>query len=338
MLTEHGSHEPLAIVGIGCRFPGGADSAESSVELAVQRNRRHLRRPRNTLERRAISRSRIRRRSARSSPDEADSSARSINSIPSSSGCRRARRTRSIRSSASCCTPRGRRWKTAGIPADGLAGTDVGVFVGGFTLDYQLLQNQGRTSRYRFKSHSATGMMMTMLANRISHAFDFRGPSMTIDTACSGSLVAVHLAAQSIWNGECDLALAGGVNIMIGPNTAIAESKSGFLSPEGRSKAFDDSADGYARGRRRRDRRHQTASAGARRRRRDLRTDPRHGGVPGRPHRRHHRASRGSPRSCHQDGSSTSGCPARPRSATSKRTAPERPSATPSRCGRSQVR
>ena len=135
-----------------------------------------------------------------------------------------------------------------GIPADSLAGTDVGVFVGGFTLDYQLLQNQGRTSRYRFKSHSATGMMMTMLANRISHAFDFRGPSMTVDTACSGSLVAVHLAAQSIWNGECELALAGGVNIMIGPNTAIAESKSGFLSPQGRSRAFDDSADGYARG------------------------------------------------------------------------------------------
>ncbi len=135
-----------------------------------------------------------------------------------------------------------------GICAESLAGTDVGVFVGGFTLDYQLLQNQGRTSRYRFKAHSATGMMMTMLANRISYAFDFRGPSMTIDTACSSSLVAVHLASQSIWNGECDLALAGGVNIMIGPNTAIAESKSGFLAPDGRCKAFDQSADGYARG------------------------------------------------------------------------------------------
>ncbi|WP_343061793.1 type I polyketide synthase [Mycobacterium vicinigordonae] len=135
-----------------------------------------------------------------------------------------------------------------GIPADALAGTDVGVFVGGFTLDYQLLQNQGRTSRYRLKTHSATGMMMTMLANRISFTFDFRGPSMTVDTACSSSLVAVHLAAQSIWNGECHLAVAGGVNIMIGPNTAIAESKSGFLSPEGRCKAFDVSADGYARG------------------------------------------------------------------------------------------
>ncbi|UUO01999.1 type I polyketide synthase [Mycolicibacterium novocastrense] len=122
------------------------------------------------------------------------------------------------------------------------------MFIGGFTLDYQLLQNQGRGSRYQFKTHSAAGMMMTMLANRISFAFDFRGPSMTIDTACSSSLVAVHLAAQSIWNGESQLALAGGVNIMIGPNTAIAESKSGFLSPDGRCKAFDQSADGYARG------------------------------------------------------------------------------------------
>ncbi|AFM19068.1 polyketide synthase family protein [Mycolicibacterium chubuense NBB4] len=135
-----------------------------------------------------------------------------------------------------------------GIPAETLTGTDVGVFIGGFTLDYQLLQNQGRTSRFRFKPHSATGMMMTMLANRISYTFDFRGPSMTIDTACSGSLVAVHLAAQSLWNGECHLALAGGVNIMVGPNTAVAESKSGFLSPDGRCKAFDESADGYARG------------------------------------------------------------------------------------------
>lgn len=131
---------------------------------------------------------------------------------------------------------------------DRLAGSDVGVFVGGFTLDYQLLQNSGIYGRYHLHTHSATGMMMTMLANRLSFAFDFRGPSLTVDTACSGSLVAVHLAAQSIWNGECTMALAGGVNLMISPNMTIAETKSGFLSPGGRCRTFDAGADGYARG------------------------------------------------------------------------------------------
>ncbi len=91
-------------------------------------------------------------------------------------------------------------------------------------------------------------MMMTMLANRLSYSFDFRGPSLAVDTACSGSLVAVHLAAQAIWNGECSLALAGGVNVMLAPNMTIAESKGGFLAPDGRCKTFDASANGYARG------------------------------------------------------------------------------------------
>ncbi|GAB3109628.1 type I polyketide synthase [Streptomyces calidiresistens] len=136
----------------------------------------------------------------------------------------------------------------AGQAAERLAGSDTGVFIGGFTLDYKLLQNYGVQSRYELQSHSATGMMMTMLANRLSYSFDFRGPSLAVDTACSGSLVAVHLAAQSIWNGECSLALAGGANVMIAPNMTIAESKGGFLAPDGRCKAFDASANGYARG------------------------------------------------------------------------------------------
>ncbi|WP_369212146.1 type I polyketide synthase, partial [Streptomyces flavofungini] len=135
-----------------------------------------------------------------------------------------------------------------GQVVDDLARSDTGVFMGGFTLDYQLLQNYGVHSRYELQSHSATGMMMTMLANRLSYAFDFRGPSLAVDTACSGSLVAVHLAARSLWSGECSLAIAGGVNVMIAPNMTIAESKGGFLSPDGRCKTFDASADGYARG------------------------------------------------------------------------------------------
>ncbi len=247
MSTERGGQAPLAIVGIGCRLPGGADSTQSLWTLLC-----------NEIDATCVV------------PESRWNADRYHDPNPAKVGKIVTRRGGFLREidqfdpqffgmsprEAHSLDPQQRlllhaTWEAledGGIPADGLAGTDVGVFIGGFTLDYQLLQNQGRTSRYRFKSHSATGMMMTMLANRISHAFDFRGPSMTIDTACSGSLVAVHLAAQSIWHGECDLAIAGGVNIMIGPNTAIAESKSGFLSPEGRSKAFDDSADGYARG------------------------------------------------------------------------------------------
>ncbi|KAB8142876.1 type I polyketide synthase [Chloroflexia bacterium SDU3-3] len=136
----------------------------------------------------------------------------------------------------------------AGLVADRLEGSDTGVFIGGFTLDYQLMQNFGVYSRYELQAHSATGMMMTMLANRISYVFGFHGPSMAVDTACSGSLVAVHLACQSIWNGECSLAIAGGANAMIAPTMTIAESKGGFLSPDGRCKTFDASANGYARG------------------------------------------------------------------------------------------
>ena len=135
-----------------------------------------------------------------------------------------------------------------GQVAERLAGSNTGVFIGGFTLDYQLMQNFGVFSRYELQTHSATGMMMTMLANRISYVFGFHGPSMAVDTACSGSLVAVHLACQSIWNGECSLALAGGANVMIAPTMTIAESKGGFLSPDGRCKAFDAAANGYARG------------------------------------------------------------------------------------------
>ncbi|WP_304119065.1 type I polyketide synthase, partial [Mycolicibacterium bacteremicum] len=239
--------EPLAIVGVGCRLPGGAESADSFWRMlcdevdatgevpATRWNAARYHDPNPAKMGKVVTR----RGGFLAEIDQFDPQFFGISPREAHSLDPQQRLLLEVTWQA---------FEDGGIPVDGLAGTDVGVFVGGFTLDYQLLQNQGRTSRYRFKPHSATGMMMTMLANRISHAFDFRGPSMTIDTACSSSLVAVHLAAQAIWTGECELAVAGGVNIMVGPNTAIAESRSGFLSPQGRSRAFDDAADGYARG------------------------------------------------------------------------------------------
>jgi acyl transferase domain-containing protein/acyl carrier protein len=128
-----------------------------------------------------------------------------------------------------------------------LTGSRTGVFMGAFTLDYKVLQFS-ESNRHLVDSHTATGAMMTLVANRLSYVFDLRGPSVALDTACSSSLVAVHLACQSIWNGECSLALAGGVNVMCKPDYTIAESKAGMLSPDGRSKAFDASANGYVRG------------------------------------------------------------------------------------------
>ncbi len=247
MLAEHGAHTPLAIVGIGCQFPGGADTPESYWNLLCSETdaTRTVPETRWNAEKyhdpnpAKVGKMVTRRGGFLSEIDQFDPQFFGIS--PREANLLDPQQRLLLRAT----------WEAledGGLSAESLAGTEVGVFVGGFTLDYQLLQNQGRTSRYRFKTHSATGMMMTMLANRISYAFDFRGPSMTVDTACSSSLVAVHLAALSIWNGESDIALAGGVNIIIGPNTAIAESKSGFLSPDGRCKAFDESADGYARG------------------------------------------------------------------------------------------
>ncbi|AXG79018.1 non-ribosomal peptide synthetase/type I polyketide synthase [Streptomyces paludis] len=130
-------------------------------------------------------------------------------------------------------------------PAE-LAGSDVGVFVGAFTLDYKILQFSDLAFE-TLAAHTATGTMMTMVSNRVSYCFDFRGPSVSLDTACSSSLVAVHLACESLSRGETSLALAGGTLLHMAPQYTIAETKGGFLSPDGRSRAFDASADGYVR-------------------------------------------------------------------------------------------
>ncbi len=126
-----------------------------------------------------------------------------------------------------------------------LTGTSVGVFVGLSTNDYAQLQAMrgGASDGYRI-----TGSAVSIAANRISHHFDFRGPSLAIDTACSSSLVAVHLACRSLRDEECELAVAGGVNLILLPEVFASFAKAGFLSPGGRCRTFDAGADGYVRG------------------------------------------------------------------------------------------
>jgi len=132
----------------------------------------------------------------------------------------------------------------AGMPAKQLSGTQTGVFVGISTNDYGqwLLSGPEAVGTY-----TTTGLASTMVANRLSYLLNLRGPSVAIDTACSSSLVAVHLACQSLREGESEVAIAGGVNLILRPELTIGFSKLTALSPDGRCKTFDASANGFVR-------------------------------------------------------------------------------------------
>jgi acyl transferase domain-containing protein/Zn-dependent alcohol dehydrogenase/NADP-dependent 3-hydroxy acid dehydrogenase YdfG len=137
-------------------------------------------------------------------------------------------------------------FEDAGEPPSHHAGARTGVFIGGFMMDHLTLKADLR-DRDRITTHSATAATLTMLSNRLSYVFDLRGPSVSLDTACSSSLVAIHQACQSIWVNESDAALAGGVNILLSPQTQITMAKGRFLSKTGRCQAFSENADGYVR-------------------------------------------------------------------------------------------
>lgn len=133
----------------------------------------------------------------------------------------------------------------AGQKPEHLAGTKTGVFMGINGFDYYTLLMDNPAQN--MDAYVGTGNTNCIAANRISYLFDFTGPSLGIDTACSSSLVAVHLACQSIWNGDSSLALAGGVRIILSPWIAVSFGKAGFMAPDGRCKAFDSRANGYVR-------------------------------------------------------------------------------------------
>ena len=133
----------------------------------------------------------------------------------------------------------------AGAVPEDLRGSRTGVYMGGFTLDYMIQQFADAKG---MDTHTAVGTMMTMLSNRISYAYDFHGPAMTIDTACSSSVVALHEACEALRSDTCDMALAGAVELIYEPAYYIAESKGSLLSPDGLSRSFDADANGYVRG------------------------------------------------------------------------------------------
>ncbi|KOV87892.1 type I polyketide synthase [Nocardia sp. NRRL S-836] len=134
----------------------------------------------------------------------------------------------------------------AGVAPTALHGTATGVFVGAMADDYAVLTARGGTGA--ITRHTLTGLNRGMLANRVSHALGLHGPSLTVDSGQSSSLVAVHLACESLRRGECELALVTGVNLNLAPDSTIRVERLGALSPDGRSYTFDARANGYVRG------------------------------------------------------------------------------------------
>jgi acyl transferase domain-containing protein/predicted O-methyltransferase YrrM len=134
----------------------------------------------------------------------------------------------------------------AGIAPSRLAGTKTGVFVGICNGDYS--QVALNSPREKISPYFAPGLSHAVAAGRISYVLGFQGPSMAVDTSCSASLVAAHLACQSLRLGECNAALAGGVNLILNPDITIALSQSRMMAPDGRCKAFSESANGFVRG------------------------------------------------------------------------------------------
>lgn len=138
--------------------------------------------------------------------------------------------------------------EVAGLAPDRVSGSATGVFIGIGGTDYSKIHTQDENYFRYIDAHVGTGNALSIAANRLSYVLDLRGPSVALDSACSSSTFGIHTAVQSLRNRECDAALAGGVNLILSPETTIAFSKAHMLSPDGRCRPFDAAANGYVRG------------------------------------------------------------------------------------------
>jgi 3-oxoacyl-(acyl-carrier-protein) synthase/SAM-dependent methyltransferase len=237
-------HEPIAIIGMGCRFPG-AQTPEEFWRL-LDEGRTAIREvPSDRWENELLfdadrdAPGRIAIRAAGFLDDIAGFDAAFFGIAPRE---------------AASMDPQQRlllevAWEAlenAGVPPDRLANTATGVFVGQCNADYlQRLLWRGDAA---IDGYLASGTSPSVTSGRLAYCLGLRGPALTVDTSCSASLVALHLACRSLRSGETRVALAAGVNLMCAPETSIALSKAHMLAPDGRSKAFDAAADGLGRG------------------------------------------------------------------------------------------
>ena len=237
--------EPIAIIGTGCKFAGSSSSPSRLWEL--------LSKPRDVASRPPANRFNI---DAYYHPDGGNHGTTSTTEsyfMSEDIGSFDASFFNISAAEAKILDPQQRllletvyeSLEAAGLRLEALQGSRTGVFCGVMSADWeQILTLDNKV----IPPYAATGMARNNLANRVSYFFDWTGPSMSIDTACSASLVAVHQAVAALHQGQCTLAAAVGVNLLLSPITYISTTKMQMLSPNGRSRMWDDKADGYARG------------------------------------------------------------------------------------------
>ena len=245
--SERARTEPIAIVGMGCRFPGGANNPELFWQLLRQNHN-----------------------AVTDVPEDRWNIDAYYDPNPDVPGKINTRKAAFLDVSLSEFDPQffeiapreaknldpqqrlllETSWEAienAGIAADKLKGNKTGVFVGINTTDYGQLMVQGNGIT-DLDAYSFTGTTMSVAAGRLAYLLGLQGPTLALDTACSSSLVALHLACQSLRNQECYSAIAGGVNLMLSPQTSVILTKMRALAPDGRCKTFEAAADGYGRG------------------------------------------------------------------------------------------
>src|SRR5689334_3981879 len=234
-MVQRAQTEPIAICGIGCRFPGGANDPESFWQLLRDGRDAVTEVPHTRWDANTNGGS-IRWGAFVENVDQFDAAFFGISPREATHMDPQQRLVLEVAWEA---------LEDAGQPVERLAGTSTGVFLGIYNNDYAWLQSDAPED---IDVYAATGGGQGIAANRLSYLLDLRGPSIAVDTTCSSSLVAVHLACQSLRNGECRLALAGGVNLLLSPQIALSVSKVVPSAADGRCKTFDARADGIVRG------------------------------------------------------------------------------------------
>lgn len=241
---ERAKYEPIAIVGMGCRFPGGADSPEAFWNLLRDGVDAIAEVPQDRWNVDAY---------YDSNPDTPGKICNRYGGFVSHLQEFDAQFFRIAPREALSLDPQQRlllevSWEAlenAAIAPERLIGTQTGVFIGICSTDYwhRLLER----NPHEIDAYLTTGNTHSLASGRISYILGFTGPSLSVDTACSSSLVSVHLACKSLRDRECNLALAGGVNYILSPQVSINFSKAKMLSPDGRCKSFDAEANGFVR-------------------------------------------------------------------------------------------